>query len=141
MDLLCSSICGSRGCGGRWLGFLLCSSEYESLAEICSQCRYEHLFLVFRQHTVLPIELVAFPDKMAGEDAPELDVEGGAWQQVLVEPDLLTTTGSTKPWDLQVEEVFAHVIVEFGPQVCLSVSDFNEWVLSLISIPVLESRQ
>ena len=78
---------------------------------------------------------------MAGEDAPELDVEGGAWQQVLVEADLLTTTGSTKPWDLQVEEVFAHVVVEFGPQVCLSVSDFNEWVLSLISIPVLESCQ
>ena len=117
MDLLCSSICGSRGCCGRWLRFLLCSSEYEPLAEICSKCRYEHLFLVFRQNTVLPIELVTFTDKMAGENAPELDVEGGAWQQVLVEPDLLTTTGSTKPWDLQVEEVFAHVVVEFGPQV------------------------
>ena len=49
---------------------------------------------------------------MTDQDSAELDIKGCAWEQVLIEPDLLTTSSRTQSRDLQVEEVFTRVVVK-----------------------------
>ena len=60
---------------------------------------------------------------------------------MLIESDFLSTSGRPQPRNLQVEEVFARIIVELRSEIRISLHDLYESILTLVSVTVLESVQ
>ena len=60
---------------------------------------------------------------------------------MLIESDFLSTSGRPQSRNLQVEEVFARIIVELRSEIRISLHDLYESILTLVSVTVLESVQ
>lgn len=78
---------------------------------------------------------------MTGKNPSELNVKRRPWEQMLVKPDLLSSTSRSQSWYLQVEKVFAQIVIKLCSEVRPSFSDLCEWILTLICVPILESVQ